>query len=141
MLLPHFFSVLYTCLTLNFYFSFHYVCYICIDFGQTPPRAVGSPGDTDCESENDNENRGEDEEEVQCEDGYMSGAESDSGLVDARQSINLVMKNLQVDNQTLKAKLKATLANKTLSPERERIGHQVGGVRFFVFLVRIPYFG
>lgn len=28
--------------------------------------------------------------------GYLSGAESDSGLVDARQSINLVVKNLQV---------------------------------------------
>lgn len=80
-------------------------------------RVVGSHGDTDCGS--DNENR-----EGERDDGYMSGAESDSGLVDTRQSINLVMKNLQVDNQSLKAKLKATLAGKA-SRSAESRGYQV----------------
>lgn len=86
-------------------------------------RVGGSHGDTDCGS--DNENR-----EGERDDGYMSGAESDSGLVDARQSINLVMKNLQVDNETLKAKLKLTLAGKTSAAGESR-GYQV---IFYYFL-------
>ena len=44
-------------------------------------------GDTDC---------GSDGEDERGDAGYMSGAESDSGLVDARQSMNLVVRNLQV---------------------------------------------
>lgn len=45
-----------------------------------------SQGDTDCGSDGEREER---------DDGYMSGAESDSGLVDTRQSMNLVVRNLQ----------------------------------------------
>lgn len=54
---------------------------------QSPPRATCSHGDTDC---------GSDGEADEADGGYLSGAESDSGLVDARQSINLVVRNLQV---------------------------------------------
>ncbi|CAM9859795.1 unnamed protein product [Ascophyllum nodosum] len=66
--------------------------------------------DTDCASTAD------DDHERQQDDGYLSGAESDSGLVDTRQSMNLVVKNLQVDNEILKSRLKAILASKTKQP-------------------------
>lgn len=51
------------------------------------PKRVTCSGDTDC---------GSDGEDERGDTGYMSGAESDSGLVDARQSMNLVVRNLQV---------------------------------------------
>lgn len=57
-------------------------------FVQSPPGH--SREDTDCGS------AGEEEEEEEEDRGYLSGAESDSGLVDTRQSMNLVMRNLQV---------------------------------------------
>lgn len=64
-------------------------CCFCL---QSPAR------DTDCASAVDDgvgdAQNGCDME--QRDDGYLSGAESDSGLVDTRQSINLVVKNLQV---------------------------------------------
>lgn len=49
-----------------------------------------SHGDTDCGSDGEADRAGGEEG------GYMSGAESDSGLVDTRQSMNLVVRNLQV---------------------------------------------
>lgn len=53
-----------------------------------------SHGDTDCGSDGD---VGQDEGgDADAEGGYLSGAESDSGLVDTRQSMNLVVRNLQV---------------------------------------------
>lgn len=65
---------------------------------QSPKRVMPSHGDTDCGSDGDVEaqRRGEGEGEG----GYLSGAESDSGLVDTRQSMNLVVRNLQVGGRT-----------------------------------------
>ncbi|CAN0067936.1 unnamed protein product [Pylaiella littoralis] len=81
---------------------------------KSPKRVVPSHGDTDCGSDaGDADGEGG---------GYLSGAESDSGLVDTRQSMNLVVRNLQVDNAALKTKLQVTLANKQ-KKDAER-GHQ-----------------
>ncbi|CAM9950780.1 unnamed protein product, partial [Hapterophycus canaliculatus] len=78
---------------------------------QSPKRVACSHGDTDCGSDGepdlDATEAGRD-----GDGGYMSGAESDSGLVDTRQSMNLVVRNLQVDNAALKTRLKSTLASK-----------------------------
>ncbi|CAM9282967.1 unnamed protein product, partial [Laminaria digitata] len=77
------------------------------------PKLAKCSGDTDCDSDGEGE-RGDG--------GYMSGAESDSGLVDARQSMNLVVRNLQGDNESLKKKLKATIAAKRTKDTSR--GHQ-----------------
>lgn len=69
--------------------------FFCLLDEQAPKRAMRSHGDTDCGSDGEAD-RAEGEEEE--EGGYMSGAESDSGLVDTRQSMNLVVRNLQVMN-------------------------------------------
>ncbi|CAM9754180.1 unnamed protein product [Ectocarpus sp. 12 AP-2014] len=86
---------------------------------QASKRAMRSHGDTDCGSDGEVDRAGGEEEE---EGGYMSGAESDSGLVDTRQSMNLVVRNLQVDNAALKTKLKATLSSK--KKKDAVLGHQ-----------------
>eukprot|EP00752_Nemacystus_decipiens_P010965 g9745.t2 len=87
---------------------------------QSPKRVMPSHGDTDCGSDGD---VGRDQEEPNADGGYLSGAESDSGLVDTRQSMNLVVRNLQVDNAALKTKLKTTLADRIKSKKDTR-GHQ-----------------
>lgn len=64
---------------------------------QSPKRVTPSHGDTDCGSDGDvGQEQEQEQEEGEAGGGYLSGAESDSGLVDTRQSMNLVVRNLQV---------------------------------------------
>lgn len=73
------------------YFSDGNCVFVLLDHLQSPKRVARSHGDTDCGSD------GGEQDQDQEDGGYLSGAESDSGLVDTRQSMNLVVRNLQVN--------------------------------------------